>query len=258
MPKTIIITGASSGIGNALAQWLAKAGHHVIAVARNEEALQELHALYPANIKPVTADITKPDDRKKIQQSLPPDAHGIYLVHNAGIAIPSLLANLTEEEWEQHYLVNTKAPFFLTQLLLPQLKNGGRILNISTGLAHQSLPGLSAYGISKAAFYMMKEYFNAEYKDQNIVCGSAMPGVVDTPIQAHLRERSNAEFPAVDLFHGFQQRDELLSPKTVAKFLTWLLFETENAKFIVGDWDINDTSHQQYWAQPGEVKQRHK
>lgn len=256
MSKTIIITGASSGIGKALALHLAKSGHKVIAVGRNKAALDELRHADPEHITPVVADITKNEDRLKIREALLPDAREVYLVHNAGIAVPTLLADLSEEEWDQHYLVNTKAPVFLTKLLLPHLQNGGRVLNISTGLAHGALPGFSAYGVSKAALYLMKEYLNAELQDLDIACGSAMPGVVDTPIQEHIRSTSITKFPAVGLFQGFKQRDELLAPATAAKFLAWLLIQSEKEQFMKGDWDIYDTSHHPHWANNSEVKIR--
>jgi len=240
MTKTIIITGASSGIGKALAIHLAMAGHKIITVGRNEAALTKLHNTNPNRIIPVIADITKADDRAKIEQALTPDDKGVYLVHNAGVAIPALLKDLTEEEWDLHYLVNTKAPVFLTKILLPHLKDGGRVLNISTGLAHHTMPGFSTYGISKAAFYMMKEFFNTELQDQGITFGSAMPGVVDTPIQEKIRSMSVTQFPAVGLFKGFKEKNELLDPMTSAKFLAWLLLQTSNEEFSRGDWRVGD------------------
>lgn len=248
MSKTIIITGASSGIGKALALHLAKSGHNVIAVGRNEAALAELSQAAPDLIIPVVADLTRTDDLTKIQQALSPDDKGIYLVHNAGVAVPALLKDMTEDSWDQHYLVNTKAPVFLTKLLLPYLKNGGRVLNISTGLAHGTMPGFSAYGITKAAFFMMKEYFNTELNDQGIIFGSAMPGVVDTPIQEKIRSKSVTEFPAVGLFKGFKDKNELLDPITAAKFLAWLLLETNDEEFSKGDWRIDSPEHHKYWA----------
>ena len=256
MIKTILITGATSGIGFALAENLAKSGRKIIATGRNENALSKLHQLYPNNITPVTADISKQDDLVKIKQAVNQNQTGIYIVHNAGIANPALLENISEEDWDQHYLVNLKAPVFLTKMLLPQLKQGGRILNISTGVAHRPLIGFPAYGITKAALLMMKEYCNVEFGKEGIAFGSAMPGIVDTPIQAHLREFTSDEFPAVDLFKGFKQRDELLSPQTAAKFLSWLLLETSKEEFIKGDWDIYDASHRSHWASQGDVKER--
>ena len=75
-----------------------------------------------------------------------------------------LFEDISENEWDQHYLVNLKAPVFLTQLLLPHLKNGGRVLNVSTGLAHKSMVAMSAYGISKGGLFMLKEYFKGSPK----------------------------------------------------------------------------------------------
>lgn len=248
MAKTIVITGASSGIGKALALHLATSGHKIIAVGRNAAALAELSQAVPDHIIPVVADLTKSDDLSKIQRALSPDDKGIYLVHNAGVGVPSLLKDMTEEAWDQHYLVNTKAPVFLTKLLLPQLKDGGRVLNISSGMAHFPIAGFSAYGISKAALLMMKEFFNTELKAQGILFGSAMPGVVDTPIQDKIRAMSITRFPAVGLFQGFKDKNELLAPETAAKFLAWLLLETSNEEFCKDDWRIDKGDHLKYWA----------
>lgn len=253
MTKTIVITGASSGIGKALALHLAKAGHKIIAVGRNQAALSELHQAEPDRIIPVVADLTKDGDLTKINDALSPEDKGIYLVHNAGIAVPALLKDMTKESWDQHVAVNVTAPVFLTKILLPHLKDGGRVLNISTGLAHFPMSGFSAYGISKAALYMMKEFFNAELHDQGIIFGSAMPGVVDTPIQEKIRSKSVTEFPAVGLFKGFKEKNELLDPMTSAKFLAWLLLHTSDAEFCKDDWRIDKGDHHKYWADPDEI-----
>ena len=258
MPKkTIIITGASSGIGRALALHLASAEHNIIAIARRRELLEELHNLYPNNIKIVVADITKANERQKIKNILT-DERGIYLVNNAGIAIPKKLSLITEKEWDQHYLTNIKSAVFLTQLLIPHLKNGGRVLNISSGLAHTPCAGMAAYGVAKSALLMFKEYCNAELLEQDIAFASAMPGIVSTPIQEVLRSYDVEHFPSSKIFLGFFQRGELLNPITSAKFLAWLLLQVEKQKFINGDWNIYDTTHHAYWAEPGEVKQRQK
>jgi len=256
MQKTIVITGASSGIGRALAEHLASLNHHVIAVGRNQKALAVLKTKYPTNVDEVIADLTNKNDWLKIKNALNPKDQGIFLVHNAGIAIPAFLADISEEEWDRHFLINTKAVVFLTKLLLPRLKNGGRVLNVSTGLVHQALPAFAAYGVSKAATYMWKEYSNAELNDQDLIFGSAMPGVVDTPIQENLRSYDTEKIPTAALFKSFWKKNELLAPITAAKFLSWLLFRTNKEEFIKGDWNIYDSSHHQYWANPDEIKQR--
>ena len=256
MSKKIIITGASSGIGKALTAHLASIGHHVIAVARNRALLQDLQLQYPS-ISIIDADITQKEGRSNIKKALSPEDTGIYLIHNAGIASPSLLSDISEKTWDMHHETNLKAPLFLTQLLLPHLKHGGRVLHVSSGLAHNPLPGMSAYGTSKAAMLMIKAYANTEHTE-DILFGSAMPGIVDTAIQTELRTHNEIQFPAVNTFHRFFKQGELLQPTTAAKFLSWLLINTENTAFIEGDWDIYDTSHHTYWAEPGEVIQRQK
>lgn len=256
MSKTIIITGASSGIGMASANHLASLGHTVIAVGRNKDALHKLQLLYPAQINIVIADLTNEADWLKISNAVNPESSGVYFVHSAGVAVPQLLANLTVEEWDKHYLVNTKSLVFLVRQLLPNLKNGGRVLNISTELAGMPLIAMASYGITKAASLLWKEYANVELNKEGIFFGTVMPGVVDTPIQENLRSYDNQAFPSADLFKGFFQRNELTSPATVAKFIAWLLLNVDEDEFASGSWDIYDDSYHAYWATEGEVKLR--
>lgn len=256
--RTIVVTGASSGIGRALAQHLASLGHTVIAVARNEQSLLSLKALHPSSIDIVVADITEHNDRIKIKSAIKPDEKGIILIHNAGVAVPQLLDELSEEHWNNHYQTNAKAPIFLTSLLMPFLRNGGRVLNVSTGLAHMTMPAMSAYGVSKSALYHWKEFCNVEYKNQDVLFASAMPGIVDTTMQEYLRKCDPKDFPATGVFKGFHDRNELLSPETVAKFFTWLVLESSDEAFTKGEWDIYDLSHRKLWAAPGEIKDREK
>ena len=149
--KKIVITGASSGIGRALAMQFASLGHRVIPLARHRELLETLQQTYPLHIEIIVADITKTVDRDSLKAALSKEERGVFLVHNAGIAVPQLISGLSEELWERHYALNIKAPLFLTQLLLPHLKDGGRVLNVSSGLAHTPMPAMATYGISKAA-----------------------------------------------------------------------------------------------------------
>ena len=82
---------------------------------------------------------------------------------------------------------------------------------------------------------MMKEFLNTELQDLEIACGSALPGIVDTPIQENIRAISITKFPSVGLFQDFKHRDELLAPATTAKFLSWVLMKTNNEEFVKGD-----------------------
>ena len=83
--KKIVITGASSGIGRALAMQFASLGHRVIAVARHRKLLETLQQTYPLHIEIIVADITKTVDLDSIQAALSKEERGIFLVHNAGV-----------------------------------------------------------------------------------------------------------------------------------------------------------------------------
>ncbi len=254
--KTVIITGASRGIGRALSIKFASMGHRVIAVARNERLLKSLQALYPHLIEIIDGDMTQDQDRQKIKNSI--TEKGIFLIHNAGVAIPSPLRVMDNSILDLHYELHVKAPLRLTQLLLPHLEDGGRVLHISSGLAHHPLPGMAAYGITKSALLMLKEYFNAEFQAQNVVFGSVMPGIIETDIQKNLRLANKNQLPSLNIFQGFFNRSELLPPQIAAKFIAWLMLTQENESFSKGDWNIYDTWHHQFWAESGEVIQREK
>lgn len=192
------------------------------------------------------ADITKSEGRANIKAVLTEKDTRCILIYNVGIAYPRLIESMTEEEFDRHHALHVKASLFLTQLLLPDLGNGGRILQISSELAHNPMPAMSAYGSSKAALFRLKDYFNEEFKHLDIHCGSVMPIVVDTPIQTELHAYSTSQLPSVNAYHGFFQRGELLKPQTAAKFLSWLLLRVENERFTQGDWNIYDKGHQVY------------
>ena len=254
--RTVVVTGASAGIGRALAMHLASLDHNVIAVGRNEASLLSLQNSNADKITAVVADVTKSDDLLKIKSAIKIDTQGLILIHNAGVAEPQLLEGLSEEHWDKHYATNTKAPIFLTKLLMPFLENGGRVLTLSTGLAHSPMAAMSAYGVSKAAIYHWKEFCNVELASHGVLFGSVKPGVVDTRVQESLRNYDSSAFPAANVFKGFHDRGELLAPDTVAKFLAWLVIKADDDAFTKGDWDIYDLSHRELWANPGEIKDR--
>ena len=131
MTDYIIITGASSGIGKALAVLLAAQGKIIYAVARNEANLRLLKNEFPENIYIIVADIATETGRKKVKENIPEYVQNAYLINNAGMMAPSgYLENVDLTQWRYQIAVNAEAPLFLTQMLLPILK-GGRVLNMS-------------------------------------------------------------------------------------------------------------------------------
>lgn len=232
-----VITGAGSGIGRALALRLAHDGEAVIAVGRREQPLSTL-ADTNSLIEPCPADVSTPAGQAAIEAALGDRAIG-YLVHNAGVLEPvgPLLAQ-SAEAIRASLAINVEAPLALSARLRPRMRAGGRILHLSSGAAHRGLPGWGAYCLSKSALNMAYQVLAEELADSDIAIGSLRPGVVDTPMQALIREQSSADFPAVESFRAMKAEGELASAETVAAFTVAVLRLPDAQAFSAKEWDI--------------------
>lgn len=235
--KIIMVTGASSGIGYALAKDLASAGHQVLAVARREARLHTLASEHE-NITPVTADISLASGRKNIIEKISELNKPIDIVNNAGIAMPKSLELLTEAEWQQAFKTNIDAPYWLFRDCLPYFSNS-RILNVSTGLAHSVMPGVGVYSMTKAALYMLYLSINADMDPGKVIAGSIRPGIIDTEMQQVLRSKEAAEFPSVARFKEFHQQNQLRSAEEVAAYIANILCNTSDEEFKAKEWNID-------------------
>jgi NAD(P)-dependent dehydrogenase (short-subunit alcohol dehydrogenase family) len=103
-----------------------------------------------------------------------------YLVNNAGTSLHKAFDQTTEEELDRLYNVHFKGVFFLTQKLLPLLNDGGRIVNISSGLARFTNPGSSAYGSMKGAVEVLTRYLAKELGPRGIAVNTVAPGAIET------------------------------------------------------------------------------
>lgn len=241
MQKSVLITGGGSGIGQALAWQFAKAGFQVFIVGRRLEKLKETAAKFSNLIHPICADVSTPEGRIEVVNSLPKDQTLKYVVHNAATADPMCtFENLKLEAWHKAFATNVEAPLFLTQALLPYLQKGSRILNISSGLAHRPLLGTMAYCTNKAALYMISQGLNQELQPKGILVGSAMPGIVDTDMQMHVRSQDEKDLPVVDMFKSFPEQGMLRPASQVAEAFFRFLEITPDDEFIKKDWSIEE------------------
>jgi NAD(P)-dependent dehydrogenase (short-subunit alcohol dehydrogenase family) len=115
-----------------------------------------------------------------------------YLVNNAGTSLHKAFDQTTEEELDRLYNVHFKGVFFLTQKLLPLLGDGGRIVNISSGLARFTNPGSSAYGSMKGAVEVLTRYLAKELGPRGIAVNTVAPGAIETDFSGGL-VRDNPE-----------------------------------------------------------------
>ncbi len=191
MSKTVLITGASRGIGFDTALHLCRAGHKVIAIARNATGLELLYNTasksgHAQNLVVIPADISNVTHIEELVQRISQMISSIdVLVNNAGALINKPFDEITSEELRAVYTVNVFAPFTLTQKLLPLLSKSvmAHIVNISSvggvnGTA--KFPGLTAYSSSKGALAILSEVLAEELKEHNIRVNCLALGAAQT------------------------------------------------------------------------------
>mmetsp|Transcript_15999 Transcript_15999/g.19536 ORF Transcript_15999/g.19536 Transcript_15999/m.19536 type:complete len:262 (+) Transcript_15999:173-958(+) len=257
MPGISVITGGGSGIGAALAKRFVSRSQEVLIVGRRSNALLQTknECSNPSLVRLVEADVSKEDEHEKIFESLKEYEWIDNLVHNAALLEPVCpLMDVSLKDWRKHMAVNVDGPLFLTKQLLPKLQarrvdsdHGGRVLHISSGAAHHGYQGWGAYCTSKAAFHMVYKVLSAELAPLGVTVGSARPGVVDTPMQDLIREKTEREMPDVSRFKIMKKQGNLLGPDEVAQFLDWLLHETDDVEFSEREWDIRDEEFHHRW-----------
>eukprot|EP00127_Corallochytrium_limacisporum_P004148 Clim_evm93s157 gene=Clim_evmTU93s157 len=263
-PKFAVVTGATSGIGKALAVYFSQKGIVVIAAGRRTEKLKDTQqAGKPDMIHPVTADVSTVAGRDAIVDAVkklcPKKLN--FLINNAGVlGQVAAIGRLDEQAFMDTLSTNVAGPLFLTQGLLNQFAEGARVLNISSGAAHGPNPGWTAYCTSKAALYMVSRCLQRELGSKGLSCGSMKPGVVDTEIQDNIREADVSDFPNLDYFKNLKTNAAksgtagrppptggLDTPENVAHFALFLLTEASTEEFVEKDWDIRDDHHHGRW-----------
>ena len=179
--KNIIITGTSRGIGFELAQLFANNNYNVLALSRNAEPLKKL-AL--KNISTLSVDLSNDSDLQKITSFISKNWKSVDIViHNAGKLINKPFKELTTTDFLEVYKVNVFAVAELTRQLLPYLKKGSHVVNISSiGGVQGSMkfPGLAAYSSSKGALLTLTEMLAEEYKEEGISFNVLALGAVQT------------------------------------------------------------------------------
>jgi 3-oxoacyl-[acyl-carrier protein] reductase len=183
MSKTLVITGASRGIGFAMVQQATQAGHSVYALSRNIKLLKKSDLLYPYAIDLSDEDAVADFANKLKQQGVKIDA----LINNAGALANKPFSETTTAVFESIYRINVFGLASLTRMLLPLINSKGQVLNISSmgGVDGSSkFPGLSAYSSSKGAVNTLTELLAEEYKTTGPAFNALALGAVQTEMLA--------------------------------------------------------------------------
>lgn len=204
--QIILITGGSRGLGRSAALHLADRGHDVIVTYRTQKddadaVVAEIQAKGRKAVA-LPLDIGRTDTFAEFEATVCGVLTDTWqrdtfdaLLNNAGISMHEPFANTTEEQFDAVIDTHLKGPYFLTQRLLPLLTDGGRILNVSSGLARFSMPGTSIYGAAKGAIEVLTRYLAMELADRQIRVNVIAPGAIATDFSGGM-VRDNPEVNA--------------------------------------------------------------
>jgi len=201
--KTIVITGTSRGIGYEMVNQFADREMRVYALSRKRDSVNSLDL---PNVKAISCDLSDQQSIQSATDQIKAEVDQIdVLVHNAGYLVNKPFDELTAEDLDYSYRVNTRSVSLLTQLLLPLLKEGSHVVGVTTMGGVQGsakFPGLAAYSSSKAAVITLFELLAEEYKERGISFNTLALGAVQTEMleeafpgyQANIQPEEMAEY----------------------------------------------------------------
>ncbi len=245
----VLITGGGSGIGRALAEmFVTIEDSSVIIIGRRLENLLDLRRICPNQIEAIQADVSSIDGREEIISVVKQKAQLTHIIHCAGIVSPVVpIQEINLNDYRQQQAINTEAPLFLTQALIPYIAHGCRVLFISSSAAENAFYGLSSYGISKIALEMVCKSFQLEFgNNPNIYFASLRPGGVETAMIAELRNSKIDIYSSNDSLSKRINNGYFQEPKTAAEFIKWVLLNTTNEEYEK-TWDMSNADDKLRW-----------
>ncbi len=238
--RLLILTGATRGLGRALAEHCLTQGVALVTLSRQH--VEELDQLASTHQVPLTQILVDFNDRTAVEQAAK-QIHAFVslakrprLIQNAGVVTPVTVADHPASflEIEQAYLTNIVTPTFLTNHFLASTSHSTdrRIMLISSGAGRQAIQGWVVYCASKAALDRYAEVVSLEQGDR-VRIASVAPGMINTPMQATIRNIDVEIFPVLEKFIQIHDQGALANPATVAQqLLTFIEHDSFGQKTI--------------------------
>lgn len=191
--KTVIITGASTGIGKEIAKYFLERESNVVMNSSNEENLRRAYEEFgsPSNAVYLAGDISKQETGQKLVALALKTFNSIdVLINNAGVFAPKPFLDVEEKDLEHYWNVNLKGTYFTSQAVIPQMmkQQNGSIINIGTVLVDHAIDGFPATApiISKGAIHSLTRQLAAEFGKSNIKVNTIAPGIIRSPLQGKI------------------------------------------------------------------------
>lgn len=228
--KVAIVTGASKGIGAAIAQTLARAGAHVVVNYASSRAAAEevVSAIVDADGSAMTVhgDVSRPRDAKKLfHEAITRYGRVDVLVNNAGVMINKLIAETTDEEFTRQFEINVRGTFNTMREAATRLADKGSIINVSTSVNRIMLPTYGTYAATKAAVEQLTRVFAKEVGKRGINVNAISPGPTNTDL---FMNGKNEE--TVNRLASLSAFNRLGEPKDIAEIVLFLA--SDEAKWI--------------------------
>src|SRR5690242_4316523 len=230
--RIALVTGASRGIGAAIAKRLASEGAHVVAAARGADALERVVSeIRSAGGKASAASLDLADPASieaAAKETIAAHGEIHVLVNNAGVTEDNLILRMSREAWDRVLTTNLTGVFLLTQAVVKSMvrKRYGRIVNVTSVVGLMGNAGQANYAASKAGLIGLTKTVARELASRNITCNAVAPGFIATAMTDKMTEEAKAKLA------GSIPLERLGSPEDVAAAVAFLA--SEEASYVTG------------------------